>query len=81
MLASTGEGIYGVDLDGLCVFINPAGARMIGYEPAELLGRNMHDLTHHTRADGLAYPEDQCPIFNAFRQGLPCRIDTEVFWR
>jgi PAS domain S-box-containing protein len=81
MLASTGEGIYGVDLDGLCVFINPAGARMIGYEPDELLGLNMHDLTHHTRADGQSYPEDQCPIFNAFRQGLPCRIDTEVFWR
>src|SRR5690606_16739248 len=28
-----------------------------------------------------AYPEAQCPIFNAFRQGLPCRIDSEVFWR
>jgi PAS domain S-box-containing protein len=81
MLASTGEGIYGVDLDGLCVFINPAGARLIGYEPDELLGRNMHDLTHHARPDGTPYPEDQCPIFNAFRQGLPCRIDTEVFWR
>ena len=81
MLASTGEGIYGVDLDGLCVFINPAGAQMIGYEPAELLGRNMHDITHHTRPDGSAYPEGLCPIFNAFREGLPCRIDTEVFWR
>ena len=81
MLASTGEGIYGVDLDGLCVFINPAGARLIGYEPAELLGRNMHELTHHARADGSPYPEAECPIFNAFRQGLPCRIDSEVFWR
>lgn len=81
LLASTGEGIYGVDLDGGCVFINPAGARLIGYEPAELIGRNMHDLTHHSRADGSAYPEAECPIFNAFRQGLPCRIDSEVFWR
>jgi PAS domain S-box-containing protein len=81
LLASTGEGIYGIDLDGLCMFINPAGARLIGYEPAELLGRDMHGLTHHARADGSAYPEDQCPIFNAFREGLPCRIDTEVFWR
>ena len=38
LLASTGEGIYGVDLDGLCVFINPAGARLIGYEPDEVRG-------------------------------------------
>lgn len=81
LLASTGEGIYGVDLDGACVFINEAGARMIGYEPQELLGRNMHELTHHSRAEGGHYPEAECPIFNAFRQGLPCRIDSEVFWR
>jgi len=81
LLASTGEGIYGVDLDGACVFINPAGARLIGYEPGELIGLNMHDLTHHSRPDGSSYPEAECPIFNAFRQGLPCRIDSEVFWR
>ncbi|MBU4518681.1 MAG: PAS domain S-box protein [Gammaproteobacteria bacterium] len=81
LLGSTGEGIYGVDLDGACVFINPAGARLIGFEPEELIGLNMHDLTHHSRPDGSAYPEAECPIFNAFRQGLPCRIDSEVFWR
>jgi PAS domain S-box-containing protein len=81
LLASTGEGIYGVDLDGQCVFINPAGARLIGYEPHEVLGRNMHELTHHARSDGSAYPEVECPIFNAFRHSLPCRIESEVFWR
>jgi signal transduction histidine kinase len=41
----------------------------------------MHELTHHSHADGSHYPDTDCPIFNAFRQGLPCRIDTEVFWR
>ncbi len=81
LLASTGEGVFGIDLDGLCVFINHAGARMIGFEPDELLGRNMHDLTHHSHADGAHYPVDDCPIFKAFLEGLPCRIDTEVFWR
>ncbi|HRK39079.1 MAG TPA: PAS domain S-box protein [Burkholderiaceae bacterium] len=81
LLASTGEGVFGVDLDGLCVFINPAGARMIGYQPAELLGCNMHELTHHSHADGGHYPVEACPIFNAFRMGQPCRIDSEVFWR
>ena len=81
MLASTGEGVFGVDLEGLCVFINPAGARMIGLEPAQVLGLNMHLLTHHSHADGAAYPQDDCPIYNAFRQGQPCRIDSEVFWR
>jgi PAS domain S-box-containing protein len=81
MLASTGEGVFGVDLEGLCVFINPAGARMIGFEPEQVLGQNMHILTHHSHGDGAHYPMDDCPIYNAFRQGEPCRIDSEVFWR
>ncbi len=81
LLESTGEGIFGIDLGGHCQFINQAGARMLGYEPGEVLGSNMHDLTHHSHADGSAYPDTDCPIFNAFRRGLPCRIDTEVFWR
>ena len=81
MLASTGEGVFGVDLDGLCVFINPAGARMIGLQPEQVLGQNMHALTHHSHGDGAHYPLDDCPIYNAFRRGEPCRIDSEVFWR
>lgn len=81
LLESTGEGIFGIDLGGHCMFINRAGARMIGFEPSEVLGRNMHELTHHSHPDGSAYPDTDCPIFNAFRRGLPCRIDTEVFWR
>ncbi|RZI92042.1 MAG: PAS domain S-box protein, partial [Variovorax sp.] len=81
MLESTGEGIFGIDLDGHCMFINRAGAQMLGYEPAAVLGRNMHELTHHSHSDGSHYADTDCPIFNAFRRGLPCRIDTEVFWR
>jgi len=81
LLESTGEGIFGIDLDGHCMFINRAGAQLLGHEAAAVIGRNMHELTHHSHADGRPYPDTECPIFNAFRRGLPCRIDTEVFWR
>ena len=81
LLASTGEGVYGVDLDGCCVFINRAGAEMLGYRPEQVLGRNMHDLMHHTRADGSHYPAGECPIYQAFRKGEPCRLDCDVLWR
>jgi PAS domain S-box-containing protein len=81
LLESTGEGIFGIDTAGCCTFINRAGAEMLGWPPQQMIGRNMHALAHHSHADGAHYPEHQCPIFNAFRQGLPCRIDTEYFWR
>jgi len=81
LLESTGEGIFGVDLQGRCTFVNRAAAQMLGWRTEEVLGRNMHELIHHTHSDGRAYPEAECPIFNAFRQGLPCRIDDEVLWR
>lgn len=81
LLESTGEGIFGIDMYGRCTFINRAGAEQLGYAPADVLGHNMHELAHHSHADGAHYPEQLCPIFNAFRKALPCRIDTELFWR
>jgi PAS domain S-box-containing protein len=81
LLESIGEGIFGIDLHGRCTFVNPAALRLLGQRTEAVLGRNMHDLVHHTRADGRHYPECDCPIFKAFRLGQPCRIDDEVLWR
>jgi PAS domain S-box-containing protein len=52
LLESTGEGIFGIDMDGRCTFINRAGAAMLGYEPHEVLGANMHELAHHSHPGG-----------------------------
>ena len=82
LLASTGEGIYGIDLKGECTFANPACVRLLGFESdAELLGQHMHNLVHHTRADGTPYPEKQCQIYRAFREGLGIHVDDEVMFR
>lgn len=81
LLESTGEGIFGIDLAGCCVFVNRSAAQQLGWPAEQILGRNMHELIHHTHGDGRHYPEVACPIFNAFRQGLPCRVDGEVLWR
>ncbi len=75
LLESTGEGIYGLDTEGSCTFVNDAAARLLGYTREELLGRNMHQLAHHSRPDGPPYSAADCPIFRAFRHGDPCRID------
>jgi PAS domain S-box-containing protein len=81
LLESTGDGMFGIDLDGCCTFINRAGAEILGHAADAVLGRNMHELIHHSHQDGCHYPEALCPIFLAFRTGHPCRNDQEVFWR
>ncbi len=81
LLESAGEGIYGIDKEGRCTFINHAGAELLGYQPGEVLGRNMHDLVHHHCQDGSIYPAEECLIFRAFQKGEQCHVDTEVFWR
>jgi PAS domain S-box-containing protein len=81
LLESTGEGIYGIDLNGRCVFINRAGAEMLGYTPDEVLGRNMHYLIHHSHANHELMPVHDCRIFKAFKEGCSCRVDDEVLWR
>ncbi|WP_202730694.1 sensor histidine kinase [Achromobacter xylosoxidans] len=81
LLESAGEGIYGIDLRGRCIFINGTGAAMLGYTPDEVVGRNMHYLIHHSHADRSLMPVHDCRIFKAFRDGRGERVDDEVLWR
>lgn len=81
ILASTGEGIFGLNIEGHVTFVNPAGANMLGYGERELVGEPMHEMIHHTQSDGSAYPGEICPIQAALKQGLIHHQDTEVLWR
>ncbi|HEY3063481.1 MAG TPA: PAS domain S-box protein [Chloroflexota bacterium] len=81
ILNSTAEGIYGVTTDGRCSIVNPTTARLTGYEIDELRGSRIHDLVHHTRADGTPYRLADCPAIQAMRTGEPCDVRNEVFWR
>jgi len=82
LLNSTAEAIYGLDLGGNCTFCNPACLRLLGYRsPGDLLGKNMHDVMHHTRADGTPYPRNAWQIYVAIREKQPSHHTDEVFWR
>jgi PAS domain S-box-containing protein len=81
LLDSTGEGVYGIDLQGNFTFVNRAAARMLGYTQEALAGRNGHALIHHTYPDGSPYPDHECPIFKAMRDGEAARVEDDVFWR
>ncbi|MCL1124509.1 sigma-54 interaction domain-containing protein [Shewanella surugensis] len=81
ILNAVSEGIYGFDLDGNAVFINPAAEKMTGWKTDELLGKNIHDCHHHSHSDGRHYPKEECPIYNTLQDGIPREITHEVFWR
>ncbi len=82
LLESTAEAVYGLDMNGNCTFCNPAAVRLLGYHAAEdLIGKNMHRLIHHTRADGSAYPVEQCSIYSVFRTGKGIHQQDEIMWK
>ena len=82
ILDSMGEGIYGLNMEGKTTFVNPIGAKMLGYEVEELIGTLMHDTMHHTKADGVSpYPREECPMYASLKDGQVHRVYDEVLWR
>ena len=81
ILESVGDGIYGIDLEGHLTFINEAAARMLGYKPDELTGRDLHELIHHSHSDGTPYSRMTSPILQGMRRRETVRMRDEVFWR
>jgi PAS domain S-box-containing protein len=81
ILESVGDGIYGIDLEGRLTFINQAGAHALGYTPEQLIGRDLHEVIHHSHADGTPYSKSTDPILQALRRSESIRMRDEVFWR
>ncbi len=82
LLDSMAEGMYGVDTHGDCIFVNSAGLRMLGYaQSSDLLGRHIHEIMHHSHADGSPYPAGECRAYRAYVEGRDIHVADEVFWR
>jgi len=81
VLRGTGDGLIGLGMDGTCTFLNEAGSRLLGYSKQELKGKSVHKMVHHTRWDGSAYPEDQCPVQLSLQSGDTVRILDDLLWR
>jgi PAS domain S-box-containing protein len=67
LLASVGDGIYGVDRSGRVTFVNPAAARVLGYSPTDLTGREAHATFHDNQLDGTPFPVQGCYITEAIQ--------------
>jgi len=63
MIDAIGEGVYGVDKDGMCTFVNQSAINLLGFTKDEILSTHQHDLFHHHKLDNSIYPNDECPIY------------------
>lgn len=80
ILNAAEEGIFGLNLKGDITFINRAGARLMGYEPQELIGKHHFDVFRHSRQDGTPYSREDCPIQKMLKSGKRVHLVDEVFW-
>jgi PAS domain S-box-containing protein len=67
ILNAAGEGILGVDAEGVVTFANEAAAALLGGPPEALLGLPHAEVLRHTTADGS--PPQELPIDRVLRRG------------
>ena len=82
VMDSVPEGIFGIDINGICTFCNKSCLKLLGYTSQEqIIGKNMHWLIHHSRRDETRIEWEDCRILSAFRNGKGVHVEDEVFWR
>ena len=81
ILNAAAEGIFGVDVDGITTFVNPAAARMIAREPDEITGTDIHQLVHPAFPGVLTCDQRRCRLY-AVVHGEPAYSQIEeTFFR
>ena len=73
--------VFGVDIDGSLTFLNQAASSMLGYQADKVMGQPVHELIHHSHEDGSFYDSCDCPMKQAFSDGIRHLVDDEVLWR
>ena len=76
-----GEGVYALDAEGKCIFLNREGERLLGWTLEELEGKEIHDIIHFHKADGGHLPAAECPANRAIADRRTYRSEDEVFTR
>ena len=79
ILNSAGEGICGLDLHGNIIFVNPAAARMLGYEVQDLIGRTMQSILQVDTWDDILL--NDCISCTAFQDVKAQQVTDKVFYR
>ena len=81
LLESTSEGVFGLDPDGAITFINPTGARLLGYDPADLMGKPCPAVTHESPGESECEGSTVCRMLSVMRTGQDIVVSDEVLRR
>jgi PAS domain S-box-containing protein len=81
ILNSVGEGLCGLNATGNITFVNPAAARLLGYQVNDLLGQSIQLILPHSNMDGSPYPLETSPIYAALQDGSVYQATDEMFQR
>jgi diguanylate cyclase (GGDEF)-like protein/PAS domain S-box-containing protein len=82
ILGSVGDGVYGVDREGLITFINPMGLRLVGLnELSGAAGQPAETVLHHSAEDGSRYAPGSSALARAYAAGEAMTAFETVFWR
>ncbi len=81
VLDSTASGIYAIDENDICTYVNKSTLQLLGYDSEnEILGKNMHLLTHHSHEDGSPYLFEDCFLLKSLETDGVIRKD-DIIWR
>lgn len=81
VMDTLGEGVYTLDEQGSCTFVNREAERMLGWSQEEMNGCNLHDLIHFQKTDGSPLSRKECPAHLSIREGKVYQSDDDVFTR
>lgn len=81
ILGSVGDGVYGVDQQGVITFINPTGLRLLGYAEEEELIRKSAQGLIHSSTDENGEGEGESSLARAYTAGDALKSHETVFWR
>jgi PAS domain S-box-containing protein len=78
ILDNTTMSVFAMDERQHCSFMNKAAERLTGFTFAEVTGRPLHDVIHHSYPDGRPFPLAECEIDRAFPENAGTQGE-EVF--
>ena len=82
VLDTAAGAFYSVDRDGNTTLVSRGFLEMIGFkDDSEAIGHKLHDLIHHTHADGSHYPVEECPIYVGALAATSTYVPEELFFR